>query len=198
MAVPLEETPALARDSSPYHEMPQVARSDMNMNRLRMIQILLSVLIVLSMGCSKGLDTGKAAPDFLLEEISGAKVSLIGLKGKVVIIDFWATWCPPCLMSIPELVELQEKYKQSGLTIVGISVDDPGELSDKDLGAFSEKRRINYPVVRADARVLKDYFAGDDNMAIPTLFLVDRQGMIAEKKVGFAPGSVEKAIKKLL
>ncbi len=101
-------------------------------------------------------------------------------------------------MSIPELVGLQEKYTQSGLTIVGISVDDPGEVSDKDLAAFTQKTRINYHVVRADARVLKDYFANDDSMAIPTMFLVDRQGMIAEKKVGFAPGSVEKAIKKLL
>jgi cytochrome c biogenesis protein CcmG/thiol:disulfide interchange protein DsbE len=170
----------------------------MNMNRLRTIQILLAVLMLLPMGCSNGAGTGKAAPDFLLEEISGAKVSLNGLKGKVVLIDFWATWCPPCLMSIPELVGLQEKYKENGLTIVGISVDDPGQVSDKDLEAFTQKTRINYRVVRADERVLKDYFANDDSMAIPTMFLVDRQGMIAEKKVGFAPGSVEKAIKKLL
>jgi thiol-disulfide isomerase/thioredoxin len=170
----------------------------MNMNRLRKIQILLAALILLPMGCSKGIDTGKAAPDFLLEEISGTKVSLKGLKGKVVVIDFWATWCPPCLMSIPELVGLQEKYKENGLTIVGISVDDPGQVSDKDLAAFTQETRINYHVVRADERVLKDYFANDDSMAIPTMFLVDRQGMIAEKKVGFAPGSVEKAIKKLL
>ena len=156
------------------------------------------MMILASVGCGKGAGTGKPAPDFLLEEISGTKVSLKGLKGKVVIIDFWATWCPPCLMSIPELVGLQEKYGQNGLTIVGISVDDPGQVSDTDLTAFTEKRKINYPVVRADERVLRDYFANEESMAIPTMFLIDRQGMITEKKVGFAPGSVEKAIKKLL
>ena len=170
----------------------------MNTNRPKMILTLLLMMILVSMGCSKGAGTGKPAPDFLLEEISGNKVSLKSLKGKVVIIDFWATWCPPCLMSIPELVGLQEKYKQNGLTIVGISVDDPGQVSDTELTAFTEKSKINYPVVRADERVLRDYFSNEESMAIPTLFLIDRQGMIAEKKVGFAPGSVEKAIKKLL
>ena len=170
----------------------------MNTNRLKTILTLLLMMILASVGCGKGAGTGKPAPDFLLQEISGTKVSLKGLKGKVVIIDFWATWCPPCLMSIPELVGLQEKYGQNGLTIVGISVDDPGQVSDTDLTAFTEKRKMNYPVVRADERVLRDYFANEESMAIPTMFLIDRQGMITEKKVGFAPGSVEKAIKKLL
>ncbi len=168
------------------------------MNGLRRIPILLGLTVLLTMGCGNGSGAGKPAPDFLLEDISGGKVSLKGLRGKVVIIDFWATWCPPCLMSIPELVGLQEKYRENGLTIVGISVDDPGQVSDRDLAAFMEKTRINYPVARVNGRVLRDYFSNDGNMAIPTMFLVDRQGMMVEKKVGFAPGSVEKSIKKLL
>ena len=170
----------------------------MKMSRLKTTLMLLVVLMLFPLGCGKESGTRTPAPDFLLEEISGAKVSLKGLRGKVVIVDFWATWCPPCLMSIPELVGLQEKYKERGLTIVGISVDDPGKVSDKDLAGFMEKTRINYSVARVDMRVLQDYFANDNNMAIPTMFLIDRQGMIAEKKVGFAPGSVEKSIKKLL
>jgi len=168
------------------------------MNHLKMILMLLLMMTLVSVGCGEGAGSRKPAPDFLLEEMSGAKISLNNFKGKVIIIDFWATWCPPCLMSIPELVALQEKYKERGLTIVGISVDDPGKVSDKDLAAFMEKTRINYSVARVDMRVLQDYFANDNNMAIPTMFLIDRQGMIAEKKVGFAPGAVEKSIKKLL
>ena len=166
--------------------------------RLRSMLMLLLALTLISVGCGEGAGPRKPAPDFLLEEISGAKISLNHLKGKVIIIDFWATWCPPCLMSIPELVGLQEKYRQNGLSVVGISVDHPGQVTDEDLAAFMEKSKINYPVARATAQVLQDYFADDNNMAIPTMFLVDRQGMIAEKKVGFAPGSVEKSLKNLL
>jgi cytochrome c biogenesis protein CcmG, thiol:disulfide interchange protein DsbE len=168
------------------------------MNRLKMILMLPLMVILVSVGCGEGASSRRPAPDFLLEEISGAKISLSNLKGKVIIVDFWATWCPPCLMSIPELVGLQEKYRQNGLSVVGISVDNPDQVSDRDLAAFMEKRKINYPVARANAQVLQAYFAHDSNMAIPTMFLIDRQGMIAEKKVGFAPGSVEQSIKKLL
>lgn len=168
------------------------------MIRLKTIFTLLMVAMLFAAGCGKESGARMPAPDFLLEEISGAKVSLAGLKGKVVILDFWATWCPPCLMSIPELVGLQEKYKGHGLAIVGISVDDPEKVSDKDLAAFMERTRINYSVARVDMKILQDYFANEPNMAIPTMFLIDRQGMIVEKKVGFEPGSVEKSIQKLL
>ena len=81
---------------------------------------------------------------------------------------------------------------------MGISVDDPEKSQTRTLSNIHEKTKINYSVARVDMRVLQDYFANDNNMAIPTMFLIDRQGMIAEKKVGFAPGSVEKSIKKLL
>jgi thiol-disulfide isomerase/thioredoxin len=91
-------------------------------------------------------DDGKVlagpAPNFTLEDITGKPLSLNDVKGKVVIVDFWATWCGPCLMSIPELVDLQEKYKAKGLVIVGISVDDD-KVSKGELVAFKEKMRIN-------------------------------------------------------
>jgi thiol-disulfide isomerase/thioredoxin len=155
------------------------------------------ILLLLS-GCSSEAGPGKPAPDFLLDDLSGSKISLKELNGHVVIIDFWATWCPPCLMTIPELVDLQKKYKDRGLSVVGISVDDPQKVTNRDLAAFRDAKNINYPIVRADAKVLEDYFANDSRMAIPTMFLVDRQGKIAEKKVGFVPGSLEKSVKKLL
>jgi thiol-disulfide isomerase/thioredoxin len=168
------------------------------MGRLRILAFVTWFILLLLSGCSSGVGTGKPAPDFLLEELSGDKISLKELNGNVVIIDFWATWCPPCLMTIPELVDLQKRYKDKGLSVVGISVDDPEKVTNRDLAAFREAKNINYPIARADAKVLQEYFANDNTMAIPTMFLVDRQGKIAEKKVGFAPGSLERSVKKLL
>jgi thiol-disulfide isomerase/thioredoxin len=168
------------------------------MRRLTPLVVITGLVVWVISGCSSDALTGMTAPPFVLEEISGAKVSSKDLAGKVVIIDFWATWCPPCLMTIPELVDLQRKYKDKGLSVVGISVDDPEKVTDRDLVAFREAKKINYPIVRANAKVVQDYFADDPNMAIPTMFLVDRQGKISEKKVGFSPGSLEKSVRKLL
>jgi len=78
------------------------------------------------------------APNFTLEDISGKPLSLNDIKGKVVIVDFWATWCGPCVMSIPELVDLQDKYKAKGLVVIGISVDDE-EVSKGELLAFKKR-----------------------------------------------------------
>lgn len=167
-------------------------------HRLSTFAFITSLTLLFLTGCSSELGTGKPAPDFLLEELSGAKISLKKLIGKVVILDFWATWCPPCLMTIPELVDLQKKYRDRGLSVVGISVDDPQRVTNRELAAFREAKNINYSIVRADAKVMQDYFDDDDRMAIPTMFLIDRQGKIVEKKVGFVPGSLEKSIKKLL
>jgi thiol-disulfide isomerase/thioredoxin len=168
------------------------------MHRLSTFAFITALTLLFLTRCSSELGTGKPAPDFLLEELSGAKISLKKLIGKVVILDFWATWCPPCLMTIPELVDLQKKYKDRGLSVVGISVDDPQRVTNRELAAFREAKNINYSIVRADAKVMQDYFADDDRMAIPTMFLIDRQGKIVEKKVGFVPGSLEKSVKKLL
>ncbi|RLB31118.1 MAG: hypothetical protein DRH11_13775 [Deltaproteobacteria bacterium] len=100
-------------------------------------------------------------------------------------------------MSIPELVELQEKYRDSGLVVIGISLDDPGRVSDSDLLAFKEKLKINYKVLRANYDVVKNYF-GTENMSIPTMFIIDRKGRILEKHVGFRPGLLEESLRKLL
>ena len=73
------------------------------------------------------------APDFSLPDLSGKTVSLEQFRGKVVLLDFWATWCPPCRMTIPLLINLQEQYGKKGLIILGVSIDDPRKVKDKDL-----------------------------------------------------------------
>ncbi|MFH1124740.1 MAG: TlpA disulfide reductase family protein [Pseudomonadota bacterium] len=167
-------------------------------NRSRVFRFIVLAGLLLFLGCTGKGDTDRPAPDFLLEDLSGKGVSVKQSKGSVVLLDFWATWCPPCLRSIPELVDIQTKYRDRGLVIIGISVDDPRMISNGDLLAFKDRLRINYPIVRADAKVLKDYFSNAEDMAIPTMFIIDRDGKIIEKKVGFRPGVLEQSLTKVL
>lgn len=135
----------------------------------------------------------KKAPDFSLKTLEGKTVKLSDYKGKVVLIDFWATWCPPCKKGIPDLIELQKTYSKD-LVVVGISLDQ--ERTIKDLKPFIENYGINYPVVLGDQKVVLDY--GGVN-AIPTSFIVDQKGFIVDSHVGLVSKSVyENKIKTLL
>jgi len=159
--------------------------------------LILLIMFFLFHGCGKESDAWQTAPDFKLADLSDKRVSLQDYKGSIVLLDFWATWCPPCRESIPELVDLQKRYQNQGVVILGISMDDPQQFNNRYLMAFKEKFRINYTILRANGQVALDYF-GASNMAIPTLFVVNREGKIVDKFVGFMPGQVEKSIKKLL
>ena len=160
------------------------------------LMAVLSVVFMVS-GCEKQGEAFRIAPNFSLKNLSGDKVSLARLKGKIVLVDFWATWCPPCRKSIPELIDLQKKYQDKGLVILGISMDRTEKISDNRLMAFKEKYRINYSILRGDGRVALDFFGGE-KMPIPTLFVINREGNIVAKHVGYQPGVLEKALKELL
>jgi peroxiredoxin len=170
----------------------------MHFNIIRKI-IYLSLLIipVLLSGCGNNTDPNINAPDFTLKDLSGNSVSLHQYRGKVVLLDFWATWCLPCRHSIPELVELQDKYRDKGLVIIGISVDDPLQVNNNYISAFMEKYRVNYTILRADQKTTVRYF-GNGSYAIPTTFFINRDGMIVNKGMGFIPGAVEKSLAKIL
>jgi len=135
----------------------------------------------------------KQAPAFSLLDLNGNKVSLSDFKGKVVILDFWATWCPPCVKEIPHFIELYKEYKDQGLAIVGISVDRQGIGVVK---AFNQKFKINYPIVMTDSQVVTAY---GDITGIPTTFVIDPSGKIQRMYVGYRDKSVFEAdIKELL
>ncbi len=120
-------------------------------------------------------------------------VKLSDFKGKVVIVDFWATWCPPCRAEIPDFIALQDKYGKQGLVIVGISVDQGGAPV---VASFAEKTKINYQLVLADDNVAQDYGVSE---GIPTTFVIDRKGNIIAKHLGeTAPDIFEKEIKSAL
>jgi cytochrome c biogenesis protein CcmG/thiol:disulfide interchange protein DsbE len=139
------------------------------------------------------VSSANTAPNFVLKDLDGKLVSLSDFKGKVVIIDFWATWCPPCLMEIPHFQSLYEEYSDRGLIVIGISLDQGGVNVVKP---FVKSKGMTYPVVMGGRQVANDY---GGIRGIPTTFVVDRKGDIVEKAVGYRDKAFfEKAVKELL
>lgn len=120
----------------------------------------------------------KKAPDFTLEDSQGALIKLSSFRGKVVLLDFWATWCTGCKKEIPWYVEFQDKYKKEGLSAIGVSLDDDGWKSVKP---FLQEHRINYPIVIGDWDTMGKSFSFN---AMPATLLIDRDGKVAELHVG--------------
>jgi cytochrome c biogenesis protein CcmG/thiol:disulfide interchange protein DsbE len=119
----------------------------------------------------------KAAPNFTLRDTNGAPVQLSKLKGKVVLLDFWATWCAPCKLEIPWFMEFQQTYATKGLASVGAAMDDEGWEKVKP---YLNEHPINYPIVVGDAAFAKRYGV----TALPVTLLIDRKGKIAARHNG--------------
>ena len=120
------------------------------------------------------------APNFTLVDTNGKKVSLSDYKGKVVILDFWATWCPPCRRGIPDLIDIQKQFKNK-IVVLGISLDTD---TKGDVPSFIKNMGINYSVLYASPEVVQAYGNID---AIPTSFIIDKKGKIVNQHVGLTP-----------
>ena len=118
-----------------------------------------------------------AAPVLVATDLAGQRVDLADLKGRVVLVDFWATWCDPCREEIPIFVALQDKYRERGLVVIGVSLDD----NDAPVRDFYRTFRMNYPVVMGDAKMAES-FGGV--LGLPVAFLIGRDGRVAEKLAG--------------
>ena len=132
------------------------------------------------------------APDFSLPQLSGERLDLSAYRGKVVLLDFWATWCDPCRDEIPRFVDLQNKYRDQGLQIIGVSMDDgPEPVRD-----FYQRFKMNYPVVMGTAQTGELY---GGVLGLPIAYVIGRDGRIYAKHIGATDISVfEKEIVNLL
>jgi cytochrome c biogenesis protein CcmG/thiol:disulfide interchange protein DsbE len=123
--------------------------------------------------------------DFTMKDVDGNDVSLSTYKGKVVLLNFWATWCGPCKAEIPGFVRLQEKYRDKGLVIVGYSVDDTAEKAK----AYAAQYKMNYPILLGEGREdLQDAYG--PIWGLPSSFIISRDGKVCRKHIGIAPEAV--------
>jgi cytochrome c biogenesis protein CcmG/thiol:disulfide interchange protein DsbE len=143
--------------------------------------IILSIFSLIYVTCNSGepLKTSMSGTqDFTLTSLDGETITLSYLKGKVILVDFWATWCPPCRNSIPHLTSLYEKYKDQGLVVLGISTEDQQTLLN-----FRNSFHVTYPLLLGTKDVAQAY----DVQAIPKTIFIDKKGKIRKTQIGFAP-----------
>ena len=125
-----------------------------------------------------------APPPWTLKDLGGKTVSLSDFKGKVVVLDIWATWCPPCRAEIPHFIELQDEYKDKGVTIVGMSVDSTGPEA---VAKFAQENQMNYPIVMADEATATAYGA---DQGIPFTIIIDKNGQVVARHLGLTDKEV--------
>jgi cytochrome c biogenesis protein CcmG, thiol:disulfide interchange protein DsbE len=155
---------------------------------------ILAIIVYLLIGCGSSTKPSQITTNynFTLESNQGNKITLSDLRGKVVILDFWATWCPPCKAAIPKLIELYNKYQNQGVIVIGIALDD----KDKVIKLVQEMG-INYPVLFDDKETSKNY----EIQSIPTLFVIDQKGKQVHKEIGFSEEgfkTIEEKVNELL
>jgi thiol-disulfide isomerase/thioredoxin len=130
-------------------------------------------------------DTSKVAPtDFEIATIDGSAFKLSDYRGKVVVLDFWATWCPPCIESVPQLVRIAKESQQRGVEIIGLHIDDRGRSKPEDIRKFINRYNINYTIGLATDDMFTSYL-GFEETTIPQTLVFDRNGKAVAHLVGY-------------
>jgi thiol-disulfide isomerase/thioredoxin len=155
--------------------------------------LVLSVMVVaLLFGCTTKNERSAAASDFTLQDLNGKTVKLSDFKGKPVLIDFWATWCPPCRASIPGIEKLHKTYSGRGLVVLGVSLDQGGWDSVK---SFATEAGITYTVLKGTDDIASQYQV----RTIPMLVIMDKEGKIVKRYLGVGEDDeLEKDVKSVL
>ncbi|HSB33932.1 MAG TPA: TlpA disulfide reductase family protein [Nitrospirota bacterium] len=159
----------------------------------RILAALILIMSILSGCTNRNVPSGgSTATDFTLPDLNGNKVKLSDYKGKVVLLEFWATWCPPCRASIPGIEKLHETYKNKGLAVLAVSLDEGGWDTVK---SFVQKNGITYLVLRGNEEVAEKYQV----RTIPLILILDKDGKISKRYLGFGnEEDLEKDIKAVL
>lgn len=152
-----------------------------------------TALLLVDGGGSDPVERGSSAPAFSLPALEGGEVSLSSLEGQVVLINFWATWCKPCLKEIPALSAAYKKYKDQGFVLLGVMTDD---VPTPKLQAFQKRRGMTYPIVRMDQELVEAFEYPE---SLPTTFVYSRDGRLHQRLRGeIRPAKLERMLKKLL
>jgi len=172
-------------------------------NPLALVVVAFVVALMLYFGYHKArrthttetprLTQASVAPDFTLESLDGKSMRLSDLRGKAVLLNFWATWCGPCKIEMPWFVELQKQYGSQGLQIVGVAMDD---ASKEDIAKFARDMGVNYPILIGKESVGDEYGGVP---ALPESFFIGRDGKVVDKIIGLkGKAEIEDTIKKVL
>ncbi|TAL22253.1 MAG: TlpA family protein disulfide reductase [Nitrospirae bacterium] len=154
--------------------------------------IVIASLLIFASSCQKKEgevevappSKGDIAPDFTLKQINGKAVSLADYKGKVVLVEFWATWCPPCKELAPILNEIHKRYKDKGLVILALVSEDEGEEA---ITSFIKEQGITYTVVLADQQTTRRYGIS----GIPASFVINKEGRVVNMHMGNTQGIMQ-------
>jgi thiol-disulfide isomerase/thioredoxin len=149
----------------------------------KLFLILMPIILLISCGGKSSTSSSIKSTDFTLEQMGGGKITLSEQKGKVVLVDFWATWCGPCKIAIPYIINIYNTYKDQGLIVLGVSLDQ--ERSDLD--KFVKDQPIPYPILYGNPDVARAY----DVQGIPTMVIFDKKGKVAYREVGFSTENID-------
>ena len=153
----------------------------------------LATILFLSTGAS-ALEIGKPAPDFTLKSISGANLNLTEQRGKIIVINFWASWCGPCRTEMPVLQTFYDKYKDLGVSVWGVNVEQENQAGRDFLADLN----LTFPILFDASNTLSETYQVE---AMPTTIIIDRDGLVRYAYKGYKPGyekKYAKAIKKLI
>jgi len=157
----------------------------------KLLSVAVAVVLLGACSQSSAIEIGQNAPDFMLTDTGGQKVSLSDFKGKAVILNFFASWCPPCRAEIPDFIELEKAYGDKGFTFIGVSLTD-----GQDSKNFAQKTGINYPVLVDDGKVSVLY---GPVRSIPTTYVIGKDSKIVKAYIGSRSREVFEAdIKEML
>ena len=161
------------------------------MGSLRILSLLLFLFSAPLGGATHGARVGHAAPNFSRPGLDHRKITLSSYRGKVVLLNFWATWCEPCLAEMPTFVEWQKQYGSTNFQVIGISMDDAAP----EVIATVSKLKLNYPVLMGDEYLGAAY---GGVLGLPVTFLIDRDGKIRARYQAASPTQINSDIQSLL